>query len=167
VPGIKFDKGAKQCTRDERSQNLRWPLSRDIRALAAKIDSKIKGVQIGAQTYSFRDLPLDRAIAAMQEIGLGECELFVGHVEPKGMRGSDLKKWRLTTPLSYFEQIRKKFDDAQIDLYAYTLNFSDRFSDDEIGRGFQMTKALGTDKITTSTTLTCAKRLAPLPRSTT
>src|SRR5438876_7746140 len=79
--------------------------------LAARIDSRIKGVEIGAQTYSFRDRPLDGAIAAMQEIGLGECELFMGHVEPKGMRGSDLKKWRLTTPLSYFERIRKRFDD--------------------------------------------------------
>jgi sugar phosphate isomerase/epimerase len=130
-------------------------------ALAAKIDSKINGVQIGAQTYSFRDRPLDAAITAMQELALGECELFMDHVEPKGIRGPDLRKWRLTTPLSYFHSIRKKFDDAGIELYAYTLNFSDRFSDEELDRGFQMTKALGTDKITTSTTLTCAKRLVP------
>jgi len=130
-------------------------------ALASKIDSKINGVQIGAQTYSFRDRSLDDAIAAMKEIGLGECELFMGHVEPKGLRGGALRNWRLTTPLSFFSNIRKKFDNAGIELYAYTLNFSDRFSDQELDRGFQMTKALGTDKITTSTTLTCAKRLAP------
>jgi sugar phosphate isomerase/epimerase len=133
-----------------------FPLTR---ALAAKIDSKINGVQIGAQTYSFRDRPLDAAIAAMQEVGLGECELFMGHVEPKGLRGEQLKNWRLTTPLSYFRNIRQKFDNAGIELYAYTLNFNDRFSDEELDRGFQMTEALGTDKITTSTTLTCAKRL--------
>jgi sugar phosphate isomerase/epimerase len=131
------------------------------RSLAAKIDSTINGVLIGAQTYSFRDRPLDRAIAAMQEIGLGECELFMGHVEPKRLRREKLRNWRLTTPLSYFQDIRKKFDDAGIQLYAYTLNFEDHFSDEELDRGFQMTKALGTDKITTSTTLTCAKRLVP------
>lgn len=131
------------------------------RSLAAKIDSTINGVQIGAQTYSFRDSPLDRAIASMKEIGLGECELFMGHVEPKGMRGEKLQHWRLTTPLSYFHNIREKFDKAGIEIYAYTLNFEDHFSDEELDRGFQMTKALGTDKITTSTTLTCAKRLVP------
>jgi sugar phosphate isomerase/epimerase len=135
------------------------PLSR---LWAAKIDSTVNGVLIGAQTYSFRDLPLNGAIDAMKQIGLGECELFMGHVEPQGMAGEALKNWRLTTPMSYFEDIRKKFDAAGIRIAAYTLNFGDGFSDDEIGRGFEMTKALGTDLITTSTTLTCARRVAPL-----
>lgn len=52
----------------------------------AKIDSKVAGVQLGAQSYSFRDMPLDAAIAAMAEIGLGECELWSGHVEPRPQR---------------------------------------------------------------------------------
>jgi sugar phosphate isomerase/epimerase len=136
------------------------PLSRLY--AAKKINSTIRGVSIGAQTYSFRDLPLDGAIDAMARIGLGECELFMGHVEPKGMTGDDLKQWRLTAPMSYFEDIRKKFDAAGIQVYAYSLNFNDGYSDAEIERAFEMTKALGTDLITTSTTLTCAKRLAPL-----
>jgi sugar phosphate isomerase/epimerase len=76
--------------------------------------------------------------------------------------GEDLKNWRIAAPLSYFEDIRRKFDAAGIRLYAYSLNFNDGFSDEELDRGFAMTKALGTDLITTSTTLTCAKRLAPL-----
>lgn len=130
--------------------------------LAAKIDSKVGGVQLGVQSYSFRDLSLDAAIAAMKEIGIGECELYMGHVEPAGLKGEQLKNWRLATPLSHFKEIRSKFDHAGIDLYAYSLNFNDQFSDEELDRGFQMTKALGTDIITTSTTLTCAKRLAPL-----
>jgi sugar phosphate isomerase/epimerase len=129
---------------------------------AAKIDSTFHNVLIGAQTYSFRDLPLDDAIAAMKQLGLGECELAMGHAEPKGVTGDDLRKWRIETPLTYFAAIRKKFDAAGIRLYAYSLNFNDGFSDAELDRGFQMTKALGTDLITTSTTLTCAKRLAPL-----
>ena len=136
------------------------PLSR--RYAAAKADSTIHGVLVGAQSYSFRDLPLDGAIDGMKQIGLSECELAMGHVEPAGMSGDDLKNWRITTPLSYFEDIRKKFDAAGIRIYAYSLNFNDGFSDEELDRGFEMTKALGTDLITTSTTLTCAKRLAPL-----
>jgi len=131
------------------------------RVLAGAIDSRINGVLIGAQTYSFRDLPLDGAIDGMKEIGIGTCELFMGHVEPKDLKGAALTQWRLTTPMDYFANIRRKFDSAGIQIFAYTLNFKDEFSDDELDRGFQMTKALGTDLITTSTTLTCAKRLAP------
>ncbi len=129
------------------------------RALATLINSKINGVQLGVQSYSFRDLSLDAAIAAMREIGIGECELYMGHVEPADTHGEALKKWRLTTPLSYFRQIRQKFDDAGVGLSAYSLNFRDSFSDAELDRGFEMTKALGVDIITTLTTLTCAKRL--------
>jgi sugar phosphate isomerase/epimerase len=52
----------------------------------AKINSKINGVQLGVQTYSFRDLPpegiVDSVIKAMTEIGLGECEVFASQFEP-------------------------------------------------------------------------------------
>src|SRR5262249_5681117 len=47
------------------------------------INSKINGVRIGVQSYSFRGLSLDDAVKAMAEIGIGECELFSGHVEPR------------------------------------------------------------------------------------
>lgn len=48
----------------------------------AQITPKINGVRIGVQSYSFRTMPLDDAIKAMSSIGIGECELFAGHVEP-------------------------------------------------------------------------------------
>jgi sugar phosphate isomerase/epimerase len=47
----------------------------------AKINSKIDGVRLGVQTYSFRDLPLDAAIQAIVADGLGECELYSPHIE--------------------------------------------------------------------------------------
>src|SRR5437588_9193555 len=75
-----------------------------------KPDSRINGVWIGAQSYSFRTLPsVDDAIKAMADIGLSECELWQGHVEPKGEgKGKEareaLRKWRLETPLDHFKE---------------------------------------------------------------
>jgi len=133
---------------------------------AARLDSRIHGVQIGAQTYSFRDRLLDPCIQALVQVGLGEAELYQGHVEPLSATDDEtrevLRKWRLETPLDYFHGVARKFTDAGITLSAYCLNFNDSFSDAELNRGFEMTKAMGLDLMTTSTTLTCARRLAPM-----
>ncbi len=156
-------------------------------ALANKIDSKIDGVQLGVQSYSFRDLPLDGAIQAMVTDGLGDCELFSPHIEAGGVGALDaifkptngkplsheemkaafnaynekLRQWRLSVPLDYFKGVRKKFDDAGINLYAYNLTFGDTSTDEEIDRGFLMTKALGVGVMTSSTTLPMAQRMVP------
>ena len=55
------------------------------------IESKVAGVRIGAQSYSFRELPrpegaadmVDVIVKAMTECGLGELELFAAHLEPR------------------------------------------------------------------------------------
>jgi sugar phosphate isomerase/epimerase len=144
----------------------------------ARIDSKINGVRIGVQSYSFRTVPLEEAIKGMAEVGIGECELFQGHVEPRPAGGArpapdaaaraaareELRRWRLTVPLDHFTGIRKKFDAAGVRLQAYNLSFNDSFTDEEIDRGFQMARALGVRFITASSTLTAAKRVAPFAR---
>lgn len=152
----------------------------------AKINSKINGVQLGVQTYSFRELPqeniVDTVIKAMTEIGLGECEVFAAQFEPEqpripgGRRGTppdpavtaarekarnDLRQWRLTVSMDHFKGLKKKFDDAGITIYAYNYSFNNSFTDDEIDRGFDMAKALGVRCITASTTVSVAKRVAP------
>jgi len=126
-----------------------------------KINSTIGGVRLGAQSYSFREKPLDGVIQAMIDIGLGECELFSPHIEPKGVSRDDLRKWRLTVPRSELEGVKKKFLVAGINLYALNLSFNDSFTDEEIDRGFDIAKALGVGVITASATLTSAKRVAP------
>ena len=45
------------------------------------INSKVDGVQLGVQSYSFRDLSFDDALKAMVTDGLGLCELFAPHIE--------------------------------------------------------------------------------------
>jgi sugar phosphate isomerase/epimerase len=142
-------------------------------AALAKINSKVSGVQIGVQSYSYRDRPLDAAIQAMIEDGIGECELFSPHIEPgvlprpqgAGGRGAanreELRKWRLTVPLDEIKAVRKKFDDAGISLFAFNLSFRDDFTDPEIDRGFQIAQALGVKVITASSTVSVMPRVAP------
>jgi sugar phosphate isomerase/epimerase len=53
----------------------------------ANATTLVGGVRIGVQSYSFRSMPLDEAIKAMAAIGIEECELFSGHVEPRAAFG--------------------------------------------------------------------------------
>src|ERR1051326_1793436 len=134
----------------------------------------VNGVRLGAQSYSFRDLPrtpggdaVDPVIRAFTECGLVECELWAPQVEPvfdsgpRGRRGDppsaqaikareDLRKWRVETPLDHFHAIGEKFKKAGIDLYAYNYSPGGDYTDHEIERGFEMTKALGAQIVTAS-----------------
>jgi sugar phosphate isomerase/epimerase len=130
----------------------------------AKINSTVNGVMLGAQSYSFRDRSLDEAIKGMQDVGCGYCELWQGHVEPKGSR-EELKKWRETVSMDEFKKVAKKFKDAGIELYAYNYSFRNDWSDAEIARGFEMAKALGIRRLTASSTVSTAKRIDPHARA--
>ena len=130
----------------------------------SKPNSKFNGVQIGVQSYSFRDRSLDEAIKGMVEVGLNSCELWQGHIEPRDLpRGAEgreaVRKWRLTVPLDTFRQVRRKFDDAGIKLYAYNISFRDDYTDPEMERGFEMARALGVKIITASSNVSTAKRI--------
>lgn len=129
-------------------------------AAFTKVNSKVAGVTIGAQTYSFRDRDLDAALAAMKEIGLGEAELWDGHILPKNE--SDRPAWRKNPPLDQMRAIRRKFDDAGIDLYALTYGFNKNWGDQELEAGFAIAKAMGVKYITSTTQVSIAPRLAPL-----
>jgi sugar phosphate isomerase/epimerase len=120
-----------------------------------------KGVTIGVQSYSFRDRPLDGAIQGLAAAGIGSCELWQGHVEPRDAGREALRRWRLEVPLKEFEAIRAKFDRAGIELSAYNLSFQDSFTDEEIARGFEMAKALGVNVITASANQQVVRRVAP------
>jgi sugar phosphate isomerase/epimerase len=126
---------------------------------SSKPNSKVKGVQIGIQTYSFRELSLDETIKGIAAAGINSCELWQGHIEPKKVSREELRKWRLNAPLTDFKAVRDKFNQAGIDLHAYNYSFRDDFTDEEIDRGFQMAKALGVEVITASGTVSVAKRV--------
>jgi sugar phosphate isomerase/epimerase len=131
-----------------------WAASRNGWS-ATYINSVIRGVQIGAQSYSFRDRDLDGCIAAFKEVGLGECELTESHVAPD-LKGEELRKWWLSTPPSYFHEVRTKFDNAGVRLYAFTYAFRKGMTDQEIERGFRTAQALGVKYITSSSNVSVA-----------
>jgi sugar phosphate isomerase/epimerase len=134
-----------------------------------KIETRVKGVLFGAQSYSFRDRPLDELISGMVACGLGTCELWQVHLEPKELypkiwsgdkeAREQLRQWRLSTPLSFFREVRNKFDRAGVDLYAYNYSMTDDFTDPEIERGFEMARALGAKVLTSSSNVTTTKRI--------
>ncbi len=131
---------------------------------AAKPNSKFMGVQIGAQSYSFRDRSLDDAIKGYVEVGLNSCEMWSGHLEPKGLNPDDLRKWRLSVSLDEIKAVRKKFDVAGVNLYAFNYSFRENFTDEEIERGFKIAQALGVKIITASSNVTTAKRVDPFAK---
>jgi sugar phosphate isomerase/epimerase len=139
-------------------------------AAAAGAAVEIGGVRIGVQTYSFRDLPrpdngdaVDVIIRAMTDCGLTDCELWAPQVEPRLPREgrTELRAWRVDTPLDHFRAIGNKFRAAGMAVHAYNYSFTADMTDAEIDRGFEMTKAIGAQYITASTTIPVARRVAP------
>jgi sugar phosphate isomerase/epimerase len=92
-------------------------------ALASKIHSVVDGLHIGIQTFSFRGLRYPDVVSAVRQVGIGECELFSVQVEPTAADAPDIMKWRDTVPLDYFKDIRKKFNQAGIDVFTYNPRF--------------------------------------------
>jgi sugar phosphate isomerase/epimerase len=119
-------------------------------------------VTIGVQSYSFRDRPLEEAIAAMQKLGLRSCELWQAHVEPRRITREEMRKWRETVPLDTFHKVRDQFAKASIALNAYNISIKDDFSDAEIERAFEMTSALGAPLITSSSNTAVVAKIAPV-----
>jgi sugar phosphate isomerase/epimerase len=132
-------------------------------------------VRIGVQSYSFRSLPFEDALKAMKEIGIAECELWSGHLEPRptmvagpdgrqrppeGWR-DEVRAWRLTAPVVKFRDVKQSFKDAGVVLQAYNVSFNDSFTDLEIEKGFDQAQALGVKLITASSNLKTVPRLVP------
>lgn len=144
-----------------------------------KINSRFNGVLLGAQSYSFRDLPLDEMIGAMAGVGIGSCELWAGHLEPKEAASKqwsgkseqeraeargELRRWRLATPLSFFKEVRAKFDRAGVELYAFNYSMRDDFTDAEMEQGFKMARALGAKVMTSSSNVSTTPRIDAFAR---
>jgi sugar phosphate isomerase/epimerase len=76
-----------------------------------------------------------------------------------------LTAWRAAATPATWKAVTKKFNDAGIQLALLCYNMQDSMKDEDIEYGFKMAEGLGVKSISTSTTLTMAKRIAPLADS--
>jgi len=136
-------------------------------AAAVAADSKIDGVQLGAISYSFRQIPnldVDEIVKILSRIGLGEVELMSNHAERAAgapAQRQELRGWRTSVSMDRFRPVRQKFTDAGIDLAILCFNMNQSIADDEIDYAFQMAKALGARALSSSTQVSMSKRIAP------
>ena len=159
----------------------RFALAAVPAAAFAVPNSRIDGVQIGVISYSFRDLPPAQIIPSMLKIGLSEVELMSNHAEALagapavslGRRGQPptpemeaarraLGEWRDAAKPETFAPVRKQFTDAGIDIRLLCYNMGVNIADPEIDYAFRMARALGAKAISSSSTVTVARRVAPV-----
>lgn len=137
-----------------------------VAAAAVKGDKNFSNVVIGVQTYSLRDRDTAGCIAACKQLGVTTVEMWNGHAEP--FRGQpnreEVREWRLKTPLSFFTNLRKQFNDAGVSIHAYNYSFREDFTDAEMARGFEFANALGAKIITASSNVSTARRVDKFAR---
>jgi sugar phosphate isomerase/epimerase len=142
-------------------------------------------VQFGLETFSFHDLPpagdrelIPTIVRSMTTLGIAECEIMSGHVEPWGSVATgwwvqsrrapgyekmreDARRWRLGVAMDHFVNVRRQFEDAGLRIHLYNVNFNETFTDEERDRTFEAAKALGATGFSSSTVLSEARRLVP------
>ncbi len=106
--------------------------------------------------------PAGGAPPAGRKGGGGRTPLTPEQIAERDAAMAKLKDWRASATPATWKAVTKKFNDSGIDVALLCYNMQDSMKDDDIEFGFTMAKGLGAKAITTSTTLTMAKRIAPL-----
>ena len=113
-------------------------------------------------------------IGRMVQNGLSIVELHATSVEPiftgpgisAGAAREKQHQWRLTTPPSYYESVKKEFDDAGITIFTYYVGFNMATPGVEIDAVYEAARLLGAKGVIGSYGLAVAQRLIPYLRST-
>ena len=133
---------------------------------AQKPNSKFGGVQIGAITYSFRDMPdktLEGVLNYTVQAGISSVELMGGTVEQYAGVPEDrdeARAWRTSVSMDKFKEIKKMFREKGVNIHILKLGDS-RWSDEEIDYAFRACKTLGAKGISMEISEENAKRMAP------
>jgi len=153
-------------------------------------NSKFGGVQIGAITFSYRDVKggIKEILKACVESGVSSVELMSRGIEewcgaPLAIRAPEqqqtytdeeyndlkrqatesqeaLRKWRLSPPLEKFKELAQKFRDAGVNIHL--VKWSPRnWIDEEIDYAFLTAKAMGAVGVVDELGDEACKRLGP------
>jgi len=150
-----------------------------------KPNSKVRGVQLGCTTYSYREMPhkVDDVIQYLLLAGINSIELRSVAEEDLGIPQIPLrpqglmtdkendeyarlsneareaqKKWRLSLPMERYADMRKKFNDAGITVHIAKFAPAS-WSDEEIDYAYTAAKVLGSYGITDEMTEAACQRL--------
>ncbi|MBW6502456.1 MAG: sugar phosphate isomerase/epimerase [Bacteroidales bacterium] len=151
-----------------------------------KPNSKVGGVQLGCTTYSYRSMPhkVDEVIPYLLLAGINSIELrsvaeedlgipsgSMGRMSPnmseaeraEAKKAADSvreaqRQWRLALPMSRYEEMRKKFNNAGITVHIAKFAPS-TWSDEEIDYAYTAAKVLGSYGITDELSEAACQRL--------
>ncbi len=152
--------------------------------------SNFKGVQMGAITYSFRDMPSSTAgdtLLYTLGAGIGAVELMGGVAEshvnrppmpqnaPHGSRGKGRiaphsirqEEMRMTTPptgyLDYdaYARLAELYRRAGVDIHIIKYSPSETMTDEQLDHIFSVCRAMGAVGVTTELNEETAQRVAP------
>jgi len=133
---------------------------------AQKPNSKFGGVQIGAITYSYRNMP-DQSLEAMLnytlQSGISSVELLNDAVEQYAGRPTDrtaVRQWRSSVSMDKFKEIKKMFNKQGVKIHLLNIGVAES-SDEEIDYAFKIAKVLGAKGIAMEISEEAAKRMAP------
>lgn len=157
---------------------------------AAKPNSKFGGVQIGAITYSWRSMPgtPQDIINYCIQAGISDLELmgnvaedYLGIPPSPARPPRDVtqtkeqkeayekavadateaqRKWRLSVSMEKYADLRKKFNDAGINIHIVKFSPAN-WTDEEIDYAFNAAKAMGAKGVTNEIGDNACKRLGP------
>ncbi len=135
---------------------------------AGKKSSRIKEVQVGTITYSYRSMPDQSLLAVLDYVvksGLSSVELMDGPVEqyagiPKSRDPKVISEWRTTVSMDKFKEIRKLFKEKRVKIDILKLG-NPAWSDGEIDYAFKACKTLGARGISMEISEEAAKRMEP------
>ena len=138
-------------------------------AVASKPHRSVyRGVELGAQSFSFKDRDLNAMLDACEASGVYSVELWSGHIEPKRDRSPGgrerLRTWRIREGESVCTETLGRFQRRGIRLNAFNLSLRNDATDEEIDAAFRMTRALGCDILTSSSNVSTAPRIDPFAK---
>lgn len=144
-------------------------LTRAAAQTTAPNRSVVNGVQFGIQPFCYHDLPntIENRPELLRRIvqnGFGMVELHATWCEPVFPAREQLREWRLKTPTSYYENIRREFNAQGVDIVAYWTGINSTFTSDEVHATFAAAKALGCRGVTGSQGLQMSSTLVPYMR---